>query len=49
MTTKTSECNNTMESKQIPGHTHTCTGRHHEDADHYCGECQRFWQKGKAG
>ena len=46
ITTIGQECDETLESKQIPGHTHTCTGRHHEDADHYCGECHRFWAKG---
>lgn len=43
MPTKT-ECNMTMESKQVPNHTHTCTGSHTEGTDHYCGECKRFWK-----
>lgn len=44
MTTKTSECNVTMRAKFDPNHTHTCTGSHHEEADHYCNGCGRFWK-----
>jgi len=43
MSTKT-ECQETMPSKFVPDHTHTCTGSHAEEADHYCGECKRFWK-----
>lgn len=35
-------CTARGESFAVPGHTHTCVGRHNE-GDHYCGECRRWW------
>lgn len=35
-------CDETMESVAVPGHFHSCVGRH-DGGDHYCAECDRWW------
>lgn len=38
------ECGATMESTQLPGHTHRC-GNEHKTGDHHCRECSRWFGK----
>ena len=39
------DCDETMESMQIAGHMHVCSG-YHDDGCHFCKECKRwFWKK----
>ena len=41
-------CTETMESIEVPDHTHTCIGGHFENVvDHFCGDCRKWWGKAK--
>ena len=36
-------CDAMMASQVVPGHIHTCLGKHSKHEDHFCGECHRWW------
>lgn len=36
-------CDEKRESKNMPGHTHTCIGGSHPEGNHKCPRCGIWW------